>query len=42
MKPGNFITNEFKIEGDTITFIQKTNQDGPIANPMTTKLVRVE
>jgi len=42
MAPGNFTTNEFKIEGDTVTFTPKTNQDGPIANPMITKMVRVE
>lgn len=42
MAPGNFTTHEFKIEGDTITITPKTNQDGPIANPMITKLVRVE
>lgn len=42
MVPGNFVTNEFKIEGDTIIFTPKTNQDGPIANPVITKFVRVE
>ena len=42
MAPGNFTTNEFKFEGDTLTMTEKTNQDGPIANPMITKWVRVE
>jgi hypothetical protein len=42
MLPGNFSTSEFKLEGDTLTVIPKTNQDGPVANPMTTKYVRVE
>jgi hypothetical protein len=42
MAPGNFSTSEFKIEGDTLTFTPKTNQDGPIANPIITKFVRVE
>jgi len=42
MLPGNFTTMEFKVEGDTLTLTPKTNQDGPIANPMITKWVRVE
>jgi hypothetical protein len=43
MKKGNFSTNEIKFEGDnTFTTTPKTNQDGPIANPMITKYVRVE
>jgi hypothetical protein len=42
MLQGNFTTSEFKVEGNTLTLTGKTNQDGPIANPMTTKMVRVE
>jgi hypothetical protein len=42
VKPGSFNTADFKIEGNTLTITSKTNQDGPVANPMTIKLVRVE
>ena len=42
MAPGNFGTSEFKIEGDTFTNTPKTDQNGPIANPIITKFVRVE
>jgi hypothetical protein len=42
MVPGNFSTCEFKIEGDTLTWTPKTDQNGPVANPVITKLVRVE
>jgi hypothetical protein len=42
MAPGNFTTNEFKIEGNTLTTTPKTDQNGPIANPIITKFVRVE
>ncbi len=39
---GFFITSEFKIEGNTLTITPKATQNGPIANPYTMKLVRVE
>ena len=42
MVKGNFTTNEIKFEGNTYTSIPKTNQNGPIANPIITKFVRVE
>jgi hypothetical protein len=42
MVKGNFTANEIKFEGNTVTFTPKTNQDGPVANPMITKYVRVE
>lgn len=42
MVDGNFSTSEFKIEGETMTLMEKTNQNGTIANPMITKLVQVE
>jgi hypothetical protein len=42
MRPDNFTTVEFGIEGNTLTLIPKTNQDGPIANPIITKFERVE
>jgi hypothetical protein len=42
MVKGNFTTSEIKIEGNTLTFTPKANQDGPISDPMITKYVRVE
>jgi hypothetical protein len=42
MVPGNFGTNEFKIQGDTLITTPKTDQNGPIANPLVTKFIRVE
>jgi hypothetical protein len=42
VKPGSFLTADFKIEGNTLSVMLKTTQDGPIANPMTMKFVRVE
>jgi hypothetical protein len=42
MAPGNSGTSEFKIEGNTLTTIPKTDQNGPIANPLITKFIRVE
>ena len=42
IKPGAFGTADIKIEGNTLYLTPKTNQDGPIANPYTLKLVRLE
>ena len=42
MVPGGFWTAEFKIEGDTFTWTAKTDQNGPVAIQITSKLVRVE
>jgi hypothetical protein len=42
MKPRAFMTRSFKIEGNTLTFVNKATQYGPIANPNTVKLTRVE
>jgi hypothetical protein len=42
MAPGNLGTSEFKIEGDTLITTPKTDQNGPIANPLVTKFIRVE
>jgi len=41
-KPGRFTTLDFKIEGNTLLTTPKTNQDGPIANPYTLKMIRLE
>jgi len=42
VKRGSFGTADFKIEGNTLTMTFKANQDGPIANPTTITLVRME
>lgn len=43
MKPGIVLTSTFKFEGnDTVVIVQKTDQNGPVANPLTTKLTRLE
>jgi len=42
MKAGNFSTASFKIEGNTLTLVNKANQAGPAANPTTRKATRVE
>ena len=40
--PGAFITYSYKRDGDTLWVTQQANQNGPFANPVTVKLVRVE
>ena len=42
MRSGSFATLSFTVEGNTLTLVQKSNQDGPTANPTTWKLTRVE
>jgi hypothetical protein len=42
IKQGSFGTMDFKIEGNILLLTPKANQDGPIANPYTMKLVRLE
>jgi hypothetical protein len=42
LEPGAFTTLDYRIEGNTLSLKQKTNKAGPIANPTTMKLVRVE
>jgi hypothetical protein len=43
MKAGTFTTVTFRMEGkDTLWLTAKTDQNGPIANPTTTKLTRLE
>jgi hypothetical protein len=37
-----FTTHSFRMQGDTIWVTDQANQNGPIANPVTAKLVRVE
>ena len=42
MGPGVFITYSYKLEGDTLSFTQQRNQNGPFTNPFTLRLTRVE
>ena len=42
MGAGVFITYSYKLDGDTMWLTQQRNQNGPFANPVTFKLVRVE
>jgi hypothetical protein len=42
MGPGVFITYVYKLDGNTLSLTQQRNQNGPIANPFTLKLTRVE
>jgi len=42
MGAGAFITYSYTLDGDTILVTQQRNQDGPFANPVTIKAVRVE
>ena len=42
MAPGAFITYSYKLDGDTLWVTQQRNQNGPFANPVTVKAVRVE
>ena len=42
MGPGVFITYSYKLDGDTMWVTQQRNQNGPFANPVTVKVVRVE
>lgn len=42
MAPGNSNVSKFKITGKTLTLTQVKDRTGPIANPTTTTLTRVE
>ena len=42
MAPGAFTTYSYKLDGDTLWVTFQKNQNGPIANPVTVKAVRVE
>jgi hypothetical protein len=42
LKPDDFMTLEYKMEGENLFFTPKANQDGPIENPYTIKFERVE
>jgi len=43
MKPGNFAVDTFRMEGkNTLWLTDKADERGPVANPSTAKLTRVE
>lgn len=42
MASESFTTYSYKLDGDTLTLINKTTNAGPVANPTTIKLTRVE
>jgi len=42
MAPGAFTTWSYRLEGSTLWVTAERNQNGPIANPVTVKSVRVE
>lgn len=42
MVAGAVIVYSYRFEGNTVTITQQRNQNGPFANPVTVKLVRVE
>jgi hypothetical protein len=42
MKPGSFTTFSYKIDGGMLSLTNTRNNDGPIANPTTLKLTRLE
>jgi hypothetical protein len=42
MENGNFSTDSFKIDGNTLTLVPKAARDGLPPNPATVKLTRVE
>lgn len=42
MSSGAFTTHTFKLVGDTMWVTDQRNQNGPVANPVTVKLVRIE
>ena len=42
MGPGAFIAYSYKLDGNTMWVTQLRNQNGPFANPVTVKVVRVE
>jgi len=42
MAPGSFTTYTFKLDGDTLWLTQQRDLRGPVANPATFKLIRVD
>jgi len=42
MAPGAFSTSSYKLDGKTLTITQERNVAGPVANPTTWKLARID
>jgi len=42
MAPGTSFTSSYKLDGKTLTITSERNPDGPVANPTTWKLTRIE
>jgi hypothetical protein len=42
MAPGITMVYSYKLEGDTLTVTAQRDRNGPVANPVTVKLVRIE
>jgi hypothetical protein len=42
MHAGNSLNSTFKLEGKTLVLTQVSTQSGPVANPVTIKLTRIE
>ena len=42
MQPGNFIAYTFKLDGDHLTLVAHSTTSGPVKDPVTLKLKRVE
>ena len=42
MAPGSKVVSSFKVVGNTLTLTPKSNQNGPVANPTTAKLRRIQ
>ena len=42
MRAGSFTTSSYKLDGKTLTITAESNQSGPVANPATYKLTRIE
>jgi len=42
MAPGATLTSSYRIDGNTLWLTQKSNQRGPVTNPSTVKLRRIQ
>jgi hypothetical protein len=42
MKPGAFSARSLKFEGNTLTMVLVRNENGPVVNPLTVKMTRLE
>lgn len=42
MQEGNFTVSKFKLDGDVLTLVSHSNREGPVTNPTTVRLKRIE